>query len=466
MILLYTTIEKHLTIPREVDIMVELKDDEDYIYFRREYTALYNNMIFIPYLNQLIITSINEKFNNIRNGQTNLYEAEHALYLLNVYQIHLKTNDYNSDIVKQLASNLFNTSLMEINSEIILTLYFETLVKYQILILSNQEILIYVIKLFLSKNGILNENIKIGVKICNIFDKFLDKAKTFLNDVKDEIVNTLKYLLDLLVNSKNFCLIIDYGVIFHSLSLVVTRSKGVSDMVYKDIFTVFENIFKIYGVEEDKFNEVSKLITHYLKGFSTEIQDKTIFIEFLNKYYNEFYLTVSNSHKCKYSMITILQRFITILGKDSVQYVEYFLFDQINFPSIEIYEDSIKLLQNSAQILKANSKQLIKKTFYLFYLSIRNINLPTSDVSDEEKTILNIYSNFVKLIQNITTDLVEVLFEGIDKINLEELFNFLSFIGTEMIDITVRLFNLGKEKHHQIIQINCKLRCCQFSQHE
>lgn len=434
---LMTTIEKYLMIPRDSNIMVELKEDEDYSGFRREYTVIYNNMILIPYLDQLIINSINDKFVKIRSGQADLYEVEHALYLLNTYQTHLKTNDYNTESVKHLASNLFNTNLIEINSEIILILYFETLVKYQILILSNQEILIYVIKLFLSKNGILNENVKIGVKICNIFDKLLDKAKTFLNDIKDEIIYTLKYLIDLLVNSKNFLLLIEYGVIFHSLSIVITRNKTGSEAIYKDIFTLFEKIFTLYGIDEEKFNEVSKLITSFLKGFNTQVEDKTIFIEFLNKYYNESYLRVANSHKCKYSMITILQRFITILGKESIQYVEYFLFNQINFPSIDVYEDSIKLLQNSSQILKVHSKPLIQKTFYLFYISIRNINLPTSDISDEEKTILNIYTNFVKLVQNITTDLVEVLFDGLDKVNLEELLNFLSFIGTEMNDTSV-----------------------------
>ena len=96
------------------------------------------------------------------------------------------------------------------------------------------------------------------------------------------------------------------------------------------------------------------------------------------------------------------------------------------------------LLQNVTQILKKDSKQIIVKTFHLFYASIKNINIPKSDVSDEEKTLINIYSNFVKLIQNITNeDLVDILFQGIDQVNTDELLNFLIFIASELNDSAV-----------------------------
>ena len=286
---------------------------------------------------------------------------------------------------------------------------------------------------------------KIGIKICYIFDKFLDKAKVLITDLRDDITTSLMYLINNLIDLKNYSLLSDFNVLFHSLALVSADKVKDNEKqigLYKQIFNIFNRIASMYGIDEDKFQDLSKLITNYLKGFSNEIGDKSVFVEFLNTIYNEIYAKVITSEKAKYAMITILQRFIYILGKDSMNYVEYFLLNQIGYPNVEIYEDSIKLLHNITQLLKKDSKPIVKKCFYLFFATIKSLSLPTHNISDEDKSILNVYMNFIKLISNMThEDAVQIMFdEGLDNVNLEELLSFLNFISSEIIDPSVYVF--------------------------
>jgi hypothetical protein len=374
------------------------------------------------------------------SGQASPYEIELALYMLNMLQGSIHNSEYDNDHIKKVVNYLFSINFTQANSNLILLLYFETLLKYQIIILPNYEIIIYVIRMFLSQKGILNQDIKIGVKICNIFDKFLDKAKMLISEIRDEILTTLIFLINNLIDNKNFLLLVEYNVVFHSLALVsaekIKDNEEKQIAFYKQVFGLYTNIAGLYGVDEDKFQELAKLITNYLKGFLYEVTEKSIFIEFLNNIYNDIYRKVISSEKAKYAMIIILQRFIYILGKDSLQYIEYFLLNQIGYPNVDIYEDSIKLLHNVTQLLKKESKTIVKKCFYLFYITIRNINLPVQDISEVEKNILNIFANFIKLIANIThEDMVEIIFEeALDNINIEELLNFLNFVASEIID--------------------------------
>jgi hypothetical protein len=430
-----------LIIPSEYDLSKELSDDDEFVFFRKDFTTILLKLVSIPYIKELFVNNINTKFENILKGQVNNhYEMELALYLLNILQVSLNNNEYENDNIKKALGYLFTINFTEINSDIILLLYYETLHRYQIVILANHEALIHVIKTFLGSRGILIQNVKIGVKICNIFDKFLDKAKMLVTDIRQDVINALMYLINNIIDNKNFLLLIEYNILFHSLSLVtaekIIESNEAQYYIYNEIFNLFNKIFVNYGVDEDKFIEISKLITSYLKGFPNEVGNTKIFINFLNTLYNDIYAKVITSEKAKYAMITMLQRFIYILGRDSAQYVEYFLLNQIRYPSIEIYEDSIKLLHNLTQLLKKGAKQIVKNTFYLFYTTIKNCKIPTEDVSDEDKTYIMVYSNFIKLISNITgEETVELIFdEGLDNVNIEELLNYLNYVASQIID--------------------------------
>ena len=91
-----------------------------------------------------------------------------------------------------------------------------------------------------------------------------------------------------------------------------------------------------------------------------------------------------------------MQRLLIILGKDSVNLIDYFLSNEIKYPSEDIFEDVLKLLHNSCQILKADAKQIVGKNLFFYYELIKQVSIPKSSISDLDKIVIK---NFNKVNQ-------------------------------------------------------------------
>jgi len=446
------SLENSLIIPKSYDIkhnLLSIQEDDEFFSFRKEYTILYQNLFNISNLKSFIYYTIIQKLEKISNGVSDLYEIEHTLHIINNIPQNITYADtQNSDEnFNKILFYLFSINFVNVDSDNVLLLYFDTLAKYLQYILNNDNILIQVTNLYLSKRGIMNENPIVGARISNSFDKFIEKTKTQLGkmdliyDIAEYIKNFIKFLI---CNNKNFQLLSEYNILFKTLSVAILQ-KHFSDerrqVIYKEICEIFMLIFVNFGLNEEIFNEASKCITNFWKSFGFELNPnlKIIFIDFFNEFYQNVFMKLSPTTKLNYSMITIIQRLIPILGKESLQYVEYFIFNQMNFSELDLYEDCSKLLQNATQLWKKDSKVLIQNCFYLFFLNLKNLELPTSNVSEFDKNILTIFSNFVKLIANICNDIVEVLFEGsLKNVDTGDLINFLIKIGFNVIDYNIR----------------------------
>ena len=450
---LVETIENSLIIPKSYNIRHELlsiQEDDDFFTIRKDYSNLYQSCFGIPVMKEFIYFSVLRKLEKISNGDFDLFQIEHTLHIINnTFQNINYSNLQNSDEnLNKILFYLFSINFVALDSDNILLLYFETISRYLQYILNNDSVLIQVTNLYLSKRGIMNENSIVGARICNSFDKFIEKTKTQLGkmdliyDISECIKNFLKFLVS---ENKNFQLIIEYNILFRTLSVTILQ-KHFSDekrqLLYKEVCGIFTMIFLNFGLNEDIFTEACKCITNFLKCFGSELTPSTkiIFVDFINDFYQNVYLKLTQNSKVNYSMITILQRLIPILGKDSLQYVGYFLTNQIKFPDLDLYEDSCKLLQNTSQLLKKDSKSLVGDCFYLFYTTIKTLRLPESNVSEFDKNILSIYANFVRLMANICTDIVEILFEegSLKNVNVEELINYMIFIGLDVIDYNIK----------------------------
>lgn len=450
---LVNTIENYLIIPQDYDIKNDLSTltDDDYFNFRKDFTNIFQNFFYLVPMKNFIFNSLDERFIKISQGTANLYEMELAVYLLNSLQHPISNNDYTTynSTLNKLVGYLFNINFSEADSDHLLILYYETIGKYLQFVLAHDEVLKYVIKVYLGKKGIMYENTKVGAKICVIFDKFIEKSKLNIaksHELSEEIANSIRTSIHMLIDFKHFPLLCDYSILFHSFSMIIfqkTFDENKRHMYFKDIIEIFQKILQTYGLDIEKFFELSKIITNFLKSFSHEILPihKDLFIGFFNFYIKECYLKMNNQSKAKYSMMTILQRLITILGKDSIQYLDFFIQQEIGFPSEELYEDAIKLLHNASQILKKDSKELITKFFFYFYEVVKKLTMPTSNISDVDKNTIAIFANFSKLLGIISLETVEVFFEnqGLYNVNLEELLKFSTYIACEIIDSTVYL---------------------------
>jgi hypothetical protein len=446
------TLENSLLIPGSYDIkheMLSIQEDDDFFSFRKEYTILYQNLFNIATIKSFIYYTIIEKLENVSNGVSDLYAIEHTLHIINSIPQNITYADtQNSDEnFNKILYYLFSINFVSVDSDNILLLYFDTIAKYLQYILNNDALLIQVTNLYLSKRGIMNNNPIVGARISSSFDKFIEKTKTQLGkmDLIYEISEYLKNFIKFIIcENKNFQLLIEYNILFKTLSVTILQ-KHYNDekrqVIYKEICEIFMLIFVNFGLNEEIFIEASKCITNFLKCFGFELTPniKIIFIDFFNEFYQNVYMKLTPTTKLNYSMITIIQRLIPILGKESLQYIEYFIFNQMNFSELDLYEDCSKLLQNATQLWKKDSKALIQNCFYLFYVNLKDLKLPESNVSELDKNILSIFSNFVKLIANICNDIIEVLFEGsLKNVNVGELIDFLIYIGYNVIDYNIR----------------------------
>ena len=80
-------------------------------------------------------------------------------------------------------------------------------------------------------------------------------------------------------------------------------------------------------------------------------------------------------------------RFITILEKDSIKYIDYFLENEFKDPDIDIFESVLKLIQNASSNLQKDFKPTIQKVLHIYYHSVKNLPLPLDTVSYIDKTV-------------------------------------------------------------------------------
>ena len=452
---LYNCIENSLLIPQnEYDIKEDLsKEKEDeYFEYRKEFAILFYNIFQINSIKDYILNKLIEKINNIKNNKNNLYEIELVLYLIGLIQPSIsKLNNEKSLFVYE---TLMKFDFISVDSDYIKIIYFETINKIFTSLPNDFNTIDRIIKIFLSENGILyNKQINTNLKIINNFDVFLTKIKGKINknfNIEEyyfSVFNYLQNIIDVAIKNKNFVLISQYQILFHCLGVfLILIFNYNSDKNYCK--NILENLLKLYmkiplnfdNNNLEIFVENLKILIQILKNFTFEIKDENI-INLFKDFFNNFIQNIcdnnlkSKNKNCLINFINILQSLIIFLGTNSMQYIEYFFFN--NFITNEIFEESIKLAQNIINYLDKNSKNFVQKIFFNFYNFVINLNLPSDMISDINRTILNIYADFIKFIQNISLKIPEILFE-LNGIDIFTLINFLIKTSVNIIDIVTR----------------------------
>ena len=452
---LYNCIENSLLIPQnEYDIKEDLsKEKEDeYFEYRKEFAILFYNIFQINSIKDYILNKLIEKINNIKNNKNNLYEIELVLYLIGLIKPSIsKLNNEKSLFVYE---TLMKFDFISVDSDYIKIIYFETINKIFTSLPNDFNTIDRLIRIFLSENGILyNKQININLKIINNFDVFLTKIKGKINknfNIEEyyfSVFNYLQNIIDVAIKNKNFVLISQYQILFHCLGVfLILIFNYNSDKNYCK--NILENLLKLYmkiplnfdNNNLEIFVENLKILIQILKNFTFEIKDENI-INLFKDFFNNFIQNICDNNlktknkNCLINFINILQSLIIFLGTNSMQYIEYFFFN--NFITNEIFEESIKLAQNIINYLDKNSKNFVQKIFFNFYNFVINLNLPSDMISDINRTILNIYADFIKFIQNISLKIPEILFE-LNGIDIFTLINFLIKTSVNIIDIVTR----------------------------
>jgi len=294
----------------------------------------------------------------------------------------------------------------------------------------------------------MNHDLTYSAQVSVILNKLLEKLKANLDQNTTEyIIYSLKDYFESLLSLNNFHVICENAVNFNSLSIVVgirTVSESLKAQIFQYITQYFNRIIQIHGIDEEKFNEIAKIITNFLKsvGYEVSTENKKVFVEFFNNFINNCYLNLANygqsTAKTKYALVTVLQRLIIILGKESICFLAFFFDEQIKLNDSETFEDTVKLLGNSVQILKSHSAYLVSEYFAYFFMAIKNYIIPNTNISEVDRNVLSLYASFVKLVANVTTEVPEILFTcSIKNFEFNELINLLILICCNIVDSTV-----------------------------
>lgn len=394
-----------------------------------------------------MLKSILEKYEKIASGTCDLREVELSLFLLNLNISFADSNSFSE--VHQILNYLYNIDFSNFQSKYVLLNFFETSYRYIQYKINDMGVLTKLLKTYFSPIGIMNQDLSYSSQVSVIFNKVLEKLKTNLDANSTEfIIYSLKDYFESLLSLNNFYVICENAINFNSLSIVIgirTVSESLKAQIFEFILHYFNRIIQIHGIDEEKFNEIAKIMTNFLKsvGYEVSAENKKVFVDFFNNFVNNCYLNLSNygqnTSKTKYALITVLQRLIIILGKESISFLAFFFDEQIKSNDAEIFEDTIKLLGNSVQILKKESSYLISEYFGYFFSILRTHAIPTSNISEVEKNVLSLYANFVKLLANVTTEIPEILFScAIKNFDFNELINLMILICCNIVDSTVK----------------------------
>ena len=472
-------LEKTLEIPEEEYALDEdlndLKNDDDFFTLRNEFSIIYKNAYFIDILKEFIIDSILNnlinllKINDIQNinsiniNNINKYDIEFCLYLINILQEGLRGCDLNDkDNIGQKLLKIFNIlfsfpfSNIK-NADFILLTYYETFNKGMEHIINNKIAIEYIIKLYISDQGIFyNGKDFFKTKIVSCFDRFLSKIKKNISKMKidldfNALANALKEsfykLIIFIKNSKNYEFLEKYTLLFHSYGLIITFDNNAQNKInnYKQALELFGNIINELSTNNHQKNEyiceiILSCLIQFIQTVGIKIDSldiKKLFSDFFDNFIGSYCIKIinnkNNSLLNKY--ISFLQRILIILGVDSLKYLEFF-FQNNNYLNPNIIPDCLKLLQNSINSLKNGSKILVQKTFNTFYQFIEVIHFPKDIISDENKTLINIFLEFIKIFNNITMEICEVFFEnnGINNLNFFNLIKFVLNIGSNFFE--------------------------------
>lgn len=269
------------------------------------------------------------------------------------------------------------------------------------------------------------------------------------------MIENVKKILHEITKTNNSKIINDFSSMYQSVGILINSLKINNENFKKDCYIeIFSILLGYFGInvdftsfvilnegdkiELDKFMFVSKLVLNFLKSFNSEIKlDKLIFVNFFKIFFFKIYksidLTKFNSQTVittHTTIINILQKILILLANDSLDIIEYFILNEFNNCSMDIFEQTIKLLINLTNLIKKDSYLMIERTLNILVNSVKNLGFPKTLISDNEKMIVNLYGHTTKLISNICNDFVEVIFES----NLKN-FDFIGFLINTSINI-------------------------------
>ena len=472
-------LEKMLKISNDYNLdtdIDELDKDDDFFKCRAELSNIYKNTYNISIMKEFIIDCVinnlgnllkinNEQdMNNININLLNKYDIEFCLYLISILQEGFIGNDFKrSDNIGNKLNKiyiiLFSYPFTKIKkADFVLLSYYNTINKGLENIKNNKDAIEYVIKLYISEEGIFNNGKNFFlIKIVNSFDRFLSKIKMSLQKMENinfiNIANTLKeYLYKLIIvikNSKNFQMLKNYCLLFHSYGLILSLEKSANNkkILYEDSLKLLTNIVNELNTDNFQLNQaICEVILDCIIQFIQAIQNKNkkstddikdIFINFFDNFIGSYCINIidskNNSLLLKY--ISFMQRILILLGVNSLKYLEYFFLSD-NCCNLNILTDILKLEQNIITLLKKDSKILVKKTFNNFYNIVQKFNFPNDNISDENKNLINIFLEFNRTFSIINFEIPEVFFEngGIDNLYFLNLVNFVLITGNKFLE--------------------------------
>ena len=454
-------------------------EEESIFLLRKEFGIIYRNCYNINILREYTIDLILNNLTNllnIKDGQNNnynvnsmnKYDIEFCLYLINILFEGFSGNDLNNKKfningkLTKIFNILFSFPFTKVeNANYIILSYYDNINRSMGNIIDNPTAIEQIIKLYISEQGIFYYGKDFcKLKIINYFDRFLSKLKPNIGKIKlninyNVLSNAIKEFINKLIKGiqkhKNFQIMKDYNILFHSYGLIISFEKNMENK--KKMYEEALKLFNIMPGQLQVFNNnnpiepiceiILNLLTQFIQTITFEIKSdeiKKIFIDFFNNFIGSYCIKIINNKNTSLlsRYISFMQRLLILLGNDSSKYLEYFFNN--NFLNPNTISDSLKLLQNCVNYLKKGAIFLIKKTFNSFYILISGFPLPKDNISEENKIIINIYMEFVKTFSNICQEIPEAFFEnnGIDNLNFVNLMKFLINIGSNFIESAQR----------------------------
>ena len=479
---IFPLIEKIMKMSNEYSLdsdIDELDKDDDFFKCRGDLSIIYKNSYHIDIIKEFIIDSaLNNLVNllkinneqdlpNIDINSINKYDIEFCLYLINNLQEIIGKDFSKNDNIGQKISKiyiiLFSYPFTKIkNADYIILSYYNTINKGLENIKNNKDAIEYIIKHYISDEGIFHNGKDFYFsKIVISFDRFLSKMKMNIQKMNNmnfiNLANTVKdslyKLIILIKNSQNFQLLKNYSTLFHCYGLIITFENSIDSKkkLYEDALKLLTDIINELKSDNFQLNQaicevILDCVIQFIQPVETKNKNvmsniKILFVNFLDNFIGSYCINIIDNRNISLLLkyINFMQRVLILLDTDSFKYLEYFFLSN-NYFNINVFSDSLKLEQNTITSLKKNSKTLVKKTFNTFYQTISQLNFPIDNVSEENKILLNIFLDFIKMFGIISLEIPEVFFEngGVDNLSFINLLKYILIIGINFFEFSQR----------------------------
>ena len=424
------------------------EDEENFILLREDLVNLFSNTLLMPSMKKRACDILLDKFTALIGNEVSftVNQIELPLFLLSqMHQIIMRDDkDLTSTIYKTILNEFLEVDFLSINDKNISILYFEVWVKFASFFVIYPSRIPSILDKFMSEKGVLSSWRKLSSRSSYFLLRFIDRLKPQLNDWANQIFERAKEVIDYVESNETHLLSSDIenfyeivGNIFEGFQMDTTVIRETLSTYFTLIYDKLKSLPDTAAEGRTEFlRRLNVLVKSLNSKNSSECKD--LFIAMVTNIYPFFKLHI-DYRTFRDAFTVFFQKSLTIVGSNLFEWAENYIETLLSIKSLDCLDWVMKFANFITIELDESALSLVEKyAISIIYKQIETIEFPSSNKSDEEKDIINIFLKYSRLLQTCTQKNSLILIGPNSVKVFESIIKFLIYMMKQNVDKNLR----------------------------